>query len=277
MHCQEASSFKICILYTTTTPLHAEQYRQLEKEYQQYPFLQFIHEQNFYSDTIALLAPFDHVLFLTDDNIFVRDFRLSHMLESLRKHPDAIGFSLRLGKNTTYCYPLDKAQRLPEFQTTGRSTLKYNWAGAEYDFGYPLEVSSSVYRVEDILPFIAQLPFRNPNTLEALMAERSATFRNEMPYLLCFEQSVTFCAPINMVQTMWTNRAGSKVEYSPDSLAKLFNDGLRIDISAYNNFIPNACHQEIELKLVEPARTNKEHCDSDSRERRARGVVRAAS
>jgi len=258
LHCKDPELSEIRVLYTTTTPLHAKQYRQLKKEYRQYTFLKLTSEKNFRSDVIALLALFDYVLFLTDDNILVRDFRLSDVIESLRKHPDTIGLSLRLGKNTIYCYPLDKEQSLPEFQSAGQDILKYNWTNAEYDFGYPLEVSSSLYRVEEILPFIAQLSFKNPNTLESLMAGQSAAFRNKMPYLLCFEQSVTFCAPVNMVQTMWTNRTSNKVEYSPENLAKLFDDGLRIDISAYNNFIPNACHQEVELKMHSPSKTVRE-------------------
>ncbi|MBM4137625.1 MAG: hypothetical protein FJ241_12465 [Nitrospira sp.] len=191
LHCKDADQAQIRVLFTTSTTIHENQYKQLKNNFAQSEFLQFIREQNFYSDTIALLAPSDYVLFLTDDNIFVRDFSLSEIIESLQKHPDALGFSIRLGRNTTYCYPLDKAQRLPDFQPVGKGIQKYNWTNAEYDFGYPLEVSSSLYRVEDILPFIVQLPFRNPNTLEALMAERCALFREKMPSLLCFEQSAT--------------------------------------------------------------------------------------
>src|SRR4030042_1966805 len=78
LYCKDPELSEIRVLYTTTTSLHEEQYRQLQK------------------------------------------------------HPYAIGFSLRLGKNTTYCYPLDKGQRLPEFQTIEQDILKYNWTNAEY-------------------------------------------------------------------------------------------------------------------------------------------------
>ena len=233
--------------------LHKNQYALLQNEYARFRNVSFIREHEFHSDIIALMAPFDHVVFLVDDNIFVRDFRLSEIIEALDNHPDAVGLSLRLGRNTTYCYPLDKEQRLPEFQSIGKNMLKYDWSTAECDFGYPLEVSSSVYRTEDILPFIAGLPFKNPNTLESLMAGDISLFRQSRPFLLCFEQSVTFCAPFNRVQSVYAaNRTAGDAKYSADSLARRFDAGYRIDIAAYQNILPNACHQEVDLTLKGP-------------------------
>jgi hypothetical protein len=66
---------------------------------------------------------------------------------------------------------------------------------------------------------------------------------------LCYENSVTFCNPINKVQTVATNRAGSVVEYSSDHLAQLFESGYRIKVEAYTGFVPNACHQEVALNF----------------------------
>jgi len=68
-----------------------------------------------------------------------------------------------------------------------------------------------------------------------------------MPSLLCFENSVAFCNPINIIQEQVINRSGVNYEYSTDRLAQLFADGYRIDIGAYTGFIPNSCHQEVEL------------------------------
>jgi glycosyltransferase involved in cell wall biosynthesis len=102
------------------------------------------------------------------------------------------------------------------------------------------------------------LQFTNPNTLEGLMNDHKSMVQQGKSYLLCFEQSVTFCAPVNIVQTAWPNRVSSKAEYSPDSLARLFSKGYRIDISAYDGFLPGACHQEVELKLLTPFRPPQE-------------------
>lgn len=255
LHCRDAKSFQTRVLYTTSSPLHAGQYEALTREYGRYDFIRFLPEQDFRSDVLALLAPFDSVLFLVDDNMFVRDFRLEEADESLRDNPDALGASLRLGRNTTYCYTLDKTQGPPEFQALGNTLLKYPWPAAEYDFGYPLELSGSAYRTEDMLPYLAGLQFQNPNTLEGAMSIQRNIFRKEKPFLLCFDRSVVFSIPLNMVQTMWKNRTGGKSEHSPDSLANLFAQGRRIDVHAYSGFSPEACHQEVELKFVGPAKT----------------------
>jgi glycosyltransferase involved in cell wall biosynthesis len=258
LHCRDAESMHIRVLYTTTPSPHTEQYIQLEKEYHKYSFIQFIREQDFRSDVLALLAPFEHVLFLVDDNIFVHDFHIQNVIEMLNIHRDALACSLRLGKNTTYCYPMNASQRLPDFEQLQNGMLKFNWTKGEHDFGYPMEVSSSVYRVDDIVPFIARFPYRNPNTLEAFMNENKPVFQEDKPLLLCYEQSVTFCAPVNIVQTMWPNRMSKNIDYSPSHLAELFAKGYRVAVDNYSNFIPNACHQEVELKLIEPRHDNRD-------------------
>jgi len=251
LHCKDKDKVSVRILFTSSSDMHKIQYETLKNDYQDYSFIQFIKEENFRSDVIALIAPFDYVLFLVDDTIFVRDFSLNDIVESLSEHPLAIGVSLRLGSNTTYCYSLDKSQKSPDFQNIGKGLLKYNWTYAEHDFGYPLEISSSLYRAEDIIPFIADLGFKNPNTFEYIMASNKSYFQSDFPEIICFEKSVAFSIPMNIVQSEWKNRASKNIEYTTDNLAKLFLEGKRIDVRQYNNFIPNACHQEIELKLVE--------------------------
>jgi len=189
------------------------------------------------------------VLFLVDDNIFVRDFSLADAARALGSRPRALGFSLRLGENTTYCYALDKAQARPEFTRLSGGLLKFKWPAAELDFAYPLEVSSSLYRTRDILPLIASRPFTNPNELEYQMAVSAGAFSEKMPFLLCPERSYTFCNPLNVVQNVTPNRAGASLEYTSQRLANLFDQGYRIRVEGYDGFIPQSCHQEVPLKF----------------------------
>ena len=70
--------------------------------------------------------------------------------------------------------------------------LKYDWTSAERDFGYPLEVSSSLYRVKDIYPILVQIHFRNPNTLEDQLAANKHIYVKTRPNLLCGKLSLTF-------------------------------------------------------------------------------------
>ena len=247
LHCKDCDSVDLKVLYTTSNHSHEQQYQQLLAEYES---ADFIRESNFKQDLVSLLSSYEFVLFLVDDNIFVRDFYLADVVESLETNPDAIGFSLRLGKNTTYCYMLDFGQRLPDFDELSHNTLKHDWTVADYDFGYPLELSSSVYRVSDFLPLLAQIEFSNPNTLELMLDTNKQYYKRTASQLLCYERSVTFCNPVNAVQALWNNKSGVKYAYSTQMLAEMFSNGDRIAVEEYSNMTPNSCHQEVELSFV---------------------------
>lgn len=251
LHCQDAGDSQIRVLYATSGKApHPEQYRRLEEEFANYPFLRFVRENDFRSDCIALPAAFDYVCFLVDDNLFVRDFSLAQCLRDLEANPQALGYSLRLGRNTTYCYPFNRHQRPPTFRPSESSALIFRWTDGDLDFGYPLELSSSIYRTRDVLPFLTGLAFSNPNHLEVAMDEHKDHYRDQRPLLLCAPESITFCAPMNKVQSICpNNRVSSFQEYTADRLAQLFDQGYRINVDSYAGFRPNACHQEVEYRF----------------------------
>lgn len=197
--------------------------------------------------TLPLPAPEpgNYILFMVDDNIFVRDFTLDMTIDALQSVKTALGFSLRLGLNTSFCYPLGVAQQIPEHRIIKENVLAHDWTSAQYDFNYPLEVSSSVYRASEIVPFVLGLSYANPNTLEGIMASHSKKFAAKFPELLWFNTSVAFCNPINKVQSVAIeNRAAQTHFYTIEDLAGKFDRGERIDVKCYNDFVPNACHQE---------------------------------
>ncbi|WP_136514980.1 glycosyltransferase [Geomonas edaphica] len=248
--CREFDRLDVRVIFKSTSELFDAGYRVLQQG--GFRNVAWIAERDFRGEVISLLEQGEYVLWLVDDNIFVRDFSIEPIVAALASTPSALGFSLRLGENTTYCYSLDKAQRLPEFSEPQEGICLYDWREAEHDFGYPLEVSSSVYRTSDILPFLRSFPFSGPNALESRMAERTAHFRASHPHLFCFKRSVTFCNPVNKVQSICAdNRAGSKDELSAEQLAQRFLTGYRIDSECFHGFVPNACHQEKELTFVQ--------------------------
>ena len=215
----------------------------------EHPHVEFVEEFDFRRDTNLLLKLHEFVLILVDDCLFIGDFLAAELVETLGRQPDAIGVSLRLGRNTTYCYPLDKPQRVPDMQPASPTLLAFRWPDTDYDFGYPLELSSSLYRSTDLRSLVDALPFRNPNTLEAELANHAYLFRESHPVLLCPSQSLAFCTPVNIVQQVCANRAGGSGEMSTITLSNKFATGWRIDISQFDGFIPTACHQEVELPL----------------------------
>ena len=90
--------------------------------------------------------------------------------------------------------------------------------------------------------------FSSPNTLEGLLARNTTVFLAQ-PRLLCFEKSVTFCNPVNIVQQEFRSLGGITHAYSSEFLAEQFLAGRRVDVEAYSGFIPNSCHQEVELQF----------------------------
>jgi hypothetical protein len=243
--CKDVNRCQIKVLYRASSEYQTH-YNTLIQEY---PTVGFVAEQNFRIDLINLLSDSESVLFVVDDNLFIRDFTLTEMIEALSAQPDAIGFSMRLGRNTTFCYPLNKAQALPSFESVGSEILRYDWIGADSDFNYPLEVSSSLYRTADVLPLLREMPFKNPNTLEGEFAARAPLFQASHPQLLCFGLSRAFCNPINLVQEVCQNRVGGVADHSPELLAQQFRFGARLDVEAYTDFTPTGCHQEVPLHL----------------------------
>lgn len=237
-------NLRVAVLFKATTDRARQQYEHLTNRNTDIAFLP---ETNFRAQVLRLLDLAPHVLFLVDDSIFVRDFDLAMVARYLASQPMAAGFSLRLGMNVRYDYMHDRPTRPPRFERSAHGVLRWDWRTAEHDFAYPLEVSSSVYRRADVQTLLAGQAFNNPNQLEGVLAAQAGRIAQERPWLLSFEQSVTFCNPVNLVQTVCANRAGADERYRADRLAALFDEGVRIDVQAYDGFVPTGCHQEVPL------------------------------
>ncbi len=244
LHCSDADSVDMTILYKVSDQRHRRQYDTLKRKFTS---VTFVEENNFRSQVLSLLDGYEYVLFLVDDNMFIKPFTVSQAINCLQKHTDTIGFSLRLGKNTTYCYANNVPQNLPAFQSLGGKVMKYNWTCQQADFNYPLEVSSSIYKIADIMPLLVQINFHNPNKFEGAMAQNAKLYRELRPSLLCYEYSVAFCDPVNIVQQTAKNRFGTVNNYTVDQLADLFDRDMSIDVAKYKDFIPNSTHHEVQL------------------------------
>lgn len=248
LHCEDIENIDIKVLYLTSDSTHEEQYNKLIDSY---AFTEFIKETDFKEQVLSCIKTYEYVLFLVDDIMFVRDFSITNVVESLGNNDDALGFSLRLGMNTTYCYMLDHQQKLPCFTPIDHETLKFTWTDAEYDFNYPLEISSSVYRVSDIYPLALKLEFSNPTIMEFTMYCNSYSFGSSKSCILCKRNSIAFGNPINLVQNIsGSNRHGTKIRYSVKELSEMFDKGYRIDVEKYSMFTPKSCNEEVELKFI---------------------------
>lgn len=246
LHCSDSGEALIRVLYTTSSARHERQYLHLRKLF---PKVQFVLETDFQIQTLRIIADCPYVFFMVDDNIFFKPFSLTEIVESIESQPDSIGFSLRLGRNTTYCHTRDISQAVPVLEPAGGRVLRAEWQGAEGNFGYPLELSSSVYRTSHMLALLQNISFSNPNLLESEMSIRTGDF-DRFSYLLFFEHSVTFSNPVNRVQDIFENRIAGDDAVEADELADMFDLGRKIDVKAYLDVVPNAAHFEMPLIFV---------------------------
>ena len=203
-------------------------------------------ESDFRKDVLHILSDtfYTHVLFSVDDTIFHRPINIHQVYESMNEERKAIGFSLRLGLNTTYCYMLNKPQKLINVQQQ-QNILKWKWQEQKHDYSYCLELSSSVYRTSLIRPILNELPFTNPNTLEVQM---HANRDSKHPFLLSFDNSKCFSNPVNLTQIDFKNR--NENGQTCDELLELFLDGNKIDLKSQYKQTLNSPHVAMKLSFI---------------------------
>lgn len=246
-HCSEKNARNEVVIYKPTNDEFEETYKQVAKEH---PDVQFLKEDNFKNNLLECVDKNRHVMFVVDDCIFTRRYSLDKISSFLDICDGVLGFSLRLGTNTEVCYPIREKNDMPYMQMLGKNIGAFSWKQAgKGDFSYPLDVSSSVYRVKDIKPLLEKLDYNTPNSLEWMLSNSTRVFNN-LQFLLCYDISPAFCNPINKVQTENNNRVGNVEGYGVEPLLLAYNLGYRIDADAFDGFISNGCHQEVPIRFI---------------------------
>jgi hypothetical protein len=239
-------NLNIHVLYKCSNERHEKSYEILAKEH---PEATLHKEVNFKQDLLDLILHEMYILFMVDDNIVARKFNTNEMIGLLNYHPTAIGFSLRLGGNTNYCYSLNCNQNIPPSIQLKENIFMCNWVNAEADWNYPFELSSSMYRTKDIQSMLINLDYYNPNSLEWMLYTHSVWHKERQPLLMFYGVSPCFCNPINKVNPS-NNRSNTNIENSADSLLTNFEKCGRISYDKFRGFVSNACHQEVDINII---------------------------
>jgi len=118
-----------------------------EKLISLYPSVKFIRETNFKEQLKENIG--EYTMFLVDDDIMIEHFDedCPEFIE-FKKNQDIVCLSLRIS---------------PEYNRA--PILKNNtwrWKGERKDWGYPMSVTSSIFRKQDILPIIIKEDFKTP-------------------------------------------------------------------------------------------------------------------
>ena len=207
----------------------------------------FYLEKYFKRDLAKLLqSDCKYTMFLTDDIVFTKDFTIDPVFNKFRKRlvakNDVGCFSLRLGKNIAYSYPLDKKIKVP---MTTKFIYTWKWRKHEGDWGYPMSVDGHVFLTKDMMPLCESVKFYNPNSLEAALANNPTN----KPFMMCYKEPRLINLAINRVQDTFPNRAGN---VDPRYLNNRYlNDGkIALElIEIFANTV-NSCHVECEPVFI---------------------------
>lgn len=221
----------VTILYRASPGPHARAYALLRERW---PDARWVAEERFRGDLLGCVEGSGRLVFHTDDDVFFRSFSEPTIDEG------EVCFTLRLGLNTTYCYPLDSADELHDPQVDG-DRVTWDWrtqqAGA---FSYPLALNGHVFPADDAIAWLQRIEFGNPNELESALQ----TLSDEVPARMAsFRSSSVVSIPANLVNETFANRHGGT--YDIAALNERFLAGERIDLDGMDFSAVSACHQEI--------------------------------
>lgn len=247
-HCKDTTFAEKVIIHTTSDLEHHKQYKQLEKEN---PDFTFVRENDIVSQIVEIAKHWRFVSFHCDDNIYIRDFSFAQAVRLLRENRMILGHSFRLGKNVTYSYTRNSPEVQPQFTYLRDNIMCFDWTKMKpRGFGYPLEVSASVYRSNDIIPLILKNPDCAVGNIESYLKNYKNVFFTSSPFVTCNVEPSVISVPVNRVGVVH-NKAGTKHNYSIKYLAWAFRTGRRIDVSKFDNYITNSTHVELELSFTQ--------------------------
>ena len=158
------------------------------------------------------------VCFATDDGFFFRP-----VPEPSWKLP-SICYALRLGQNTSECYPSGTSQTVPD-------RLEWSWRYAEGDFAYPGSVDGHVFR-KSVLSYLLDGEYLdNPTALECIL--NAACYASSgWPFMSRPDLSCYVSNPVNRVSDQSGVRFGQHHPHRASDLETIFQQGRRIDLDA---------------------------------------------
>jgi hypothetical protein len=237
-------AFNLNVIYTSSNEEFNKGYEKVKGEFSS--LCNFVKQtDNFKGDVLNLLDSDSELsCFFTDDDIIYKSFSVESVKNSINNDEDVFCFSLRLGKNTNFCYAMNTPNVFRDYSESD-GTLSWDWSVHYLDFGYPLSVDGHIFKTKDILKLTKKVGFTNPNTFEAALQIFESFPKNKMT---SFPESVLVNTPNNIVNTSFANRNGLTHGADVKELNKNYLAGSVIDLESmdFSNVI--GCHQEIEFK-----------------------------
>lgn len=239
----------IIVIYRTSAPKFDVGFEIVKNRFS---YVQFIKQSNNpHRDFKPLVMEYafnksknDYIIFGVDDLIMKDYVDIQQCTTAMQKY-GAYAFFLRLGINYNYCYPAKAHQPIPPMTYVENDMCLWEFKKGIYDFGYPNDLSMTIYNKSQVKTAIANLPFVTPNTFEGIWAQKA----NMNAKGLCFKMSKLVNIPANKVQEDNANHHMNS--YSPSKLSDLFLKGYKIDIAPLFGIDNKACCVEWDLQFTQ--------------------------
>lgn len=234
---QDWRAFQFNLLYTYDSDFFAKGYEILKKEQ---PEFNYVKEKDFKTDVINLVSSDKpYTMFYVDDNVYKRPFSILCLeFKKFKETTSIVTLSLRMDPGIQRCYTMNLNTPPPKFIEHGL----WEWRGQQGDWGYPMSIDGSIFRTQQLLPLLLDLPYNSPNTMEGVLANRPIN----LPYMLCFQESVVINIPANKVQNDNNNRHGN---ITAEYLNREYVSGKRIQLESLLSEKYIAPHHEVSLLL----------------------------
>lgn len=228
---------KIIVVCKATSEKFEKGYEKLHKIFPEIIFVKEILLSKDIPRVISILRD-KYVLGNSDDNMFIRKVELN---DDFYGDSSVIAFSLRLGKNISYCLPAKLDVSQPNYTRDG-DFLEWDWTKCDRRtaFGYALPVDSNVYE-KSFLQSISRGIYATPTTMENHFMGHCGKFAEGKPKMRSVAKTalVSVCANISSGESPNADTSGKS---SLVELNERFLDGERIDIMPFQNIETNAAH-----------------------------------
>jgi hypothetical protein len=215
--------------------------------------VRFWQEVDFATDLLELIEDAPYVCFGCDDVVYTLPVDMAEVDAAFRAHPDLLGYSLRLGKNTEadmFGRPLPQPvffpTAAPRFDEYGGDVvndgLLWDARNGAGDWGYPWEVLGTVYPTDYVRATVRALvrdgQVQNPSTLEDAGWRRWMEHAGDRYVMRSYARSRLVVPTVNLVQSVFGNGIVGPAGMDPVFLLDCWNRGLRLDVDRYRGMTP---------------------------------------
>ena len=184
-----------------------------------------------------------NIFFLVDDIIFIRKIDLS-LAASLDTKQYIL--SLRHSPHLKRSYTSNMEQKPPRlnYSKTYRDMREFYWFEEKNEWSNPYSVDGHIMSLAEIYAISRVSSYSGPNSFEYAISSFNALCISKQG--LCYNESRILNLPINRVQNESKNMSGF---ISTNYLLNKWNENMSIDTSFFNNYIPQAPHEEHSIKF----------------------------